>query len=358
MHSVNRNTTDNNSGKVVVIIPAFNPTLKLLQMVDNLIEVQFTDIVIVDDGSTTADSRTVFKLCEEQHEIKVLRHAVNQGKGRAIKTGINYVLNVKQNVAGVITVDADGQHHVKDVLKCVSELRRLKPNANCIVLGCRDFEAEEVKIPFRSRFGNACTKWVLRYLCNIHVGDSQTGLRAIPYHLLPKLMAVSGEKYEYETNMLLELVDEGIKLKEVEISAVYEDNNSGSHFNPITDSIKIYSIIIKYSLASILSVVLDNFTFILLTPYCSNIWMMILASRTVAAISNFCINKKFVFKKNGESCIQVFRYIALLLVSGTLSATILSVADTVFDINIIYLKLIVETFLYFLNFYVQKNFVF
>ena len=358
MCSVNMDEPINKMNRVVVIIPAYNPNQKLLQLVDDLIKDQLTDIVIIDDGSTVTDSQRILELCEERQEIKVLRHTVNQGKGRAIKTGINYVLNDMQNAMGIITVDADGQHHINDVQKCILELRRLEMNADCIVLGCRNFKAEEVKIPLRSRMGNICTKWVLRYLCNIHVRDSQTGLRAIPYRLLPKLMSIQGEKYEYETNMLLELVDDGVILKEVEISTVYEDNNSSSHFNPIVDSHKIYSIIFKYSLASILSVVVDNFTFIVMKSICSNIWMMIFISRAVAAILNFCINKKLVFKKNGSARSQILRYIMLLLASGTLSAMILSIADAMLDINIIFLKLMIETLLYFLNFYVQKNFVF
>lgn len=343
---------------ILILIPALNPDEKLINLIKELVDTGYQEIVVVNDGSKSS-STEIFE------EVKFLgaavtSHCTNLGKGRAIKTGINYILNNYPECTGVVTVDADGQHRIADIQKCADKLEE-KHKDNSIILGCRQFVNQaDVKVPFRSRLGNICTRYILRYLCNLHVIDSQTGLRGIPFHLLSRLMTISGERYEYEMNMLLDLADEGTNFVEVPIETVYEDNNSISHFNPLADSVKIYTVIIKYSMASLLSAVLDNLTFALLTlsPYHMSIWAMTFIGRTISAIFNFSINKKVVFKRSEGLWGQAFRYVCLLIISGSISAFFVNAMHAAFAINIILVKLIVETILYFVNFYVQKNFVF
>ena len=145
---------------------------------------------------------------------------------------------------------------------------------------------------------------------------------------------------------------------EVPIETVYENGNNTSHFNPIRDSIKIYTMIIKYSLSSLLSALIDNLIFLTLSFYSTNIYMMTFISRAVTAVFNFLINKKIVFHRKGNILRQSMEYICLLIISGTISALCVSFLHNVFNINVILLKLIIELILYFFNFYIQKNIVF
>lgn len=340
--------------KVIAVIPAFNPDKVLINIVNGLIQNGFEKIVIINDGS--AEDNNVFMLLKTNREVEILKHAVNLGKGRALKTAFNYILNHFSQYQGVITIDADGQHRISDIQKCTEHLEAHYMDTG-IILGCRQFEKSR-QVPFRSRFGNLCTKQILRYLCNIRVSDSQTGLRGIPMHLLPAFMSVIGEGYEYETNMLLKLAEMNGKIEEVQIEAVYENNNNTSHFNPVMDSVKIYAIIFKYSLASIMSAMIDNLTFICLRSYVNNIYAMTFMSRAAAAVFNFTINKKIVFQKKGHVIRQSVKYVCLLAVSGSISAFFVSVFHKLLHINIVLLKFFVELILYFLNFYMQKNFIF
>lgn len=343
-------------GKYIIVIPAYNPENTVVDIVKELLDAGFGKVVIVDDGSTSGND--IFDVINNMANTKVLRHCVNQGKGRALKTAINYVLSCCEDYRGIVTVDADGQHKTEDIKACARVL-----NEDCtrraIVLGCRSFSGEEVKIPFRSKFGNVCTKNVLRYLCNIRISDSQTGLRGIPMNLLPEFLAIKGERYEYEMNMLLYAVENKVYMQEVSIETVYENNNKTSHFNPLKDSLKIYMTIAKYSFASIISVVLDNAVFIIGGTYTNNIWLLTFCGRFVSAITNFTMNKQLVFKKEGDWAKCAIKYLCLVVVSGVLSALCVSSISTFLPkVNIIIVKLFVETLLFFLNFYFQKNVVF
>ena len=74
---------------------------------------------------------------------------------------------------------------------------------------------------------------------NIRLGDTQTGLRAVPASLLPSLVKVEGERYDYELRQLTQVLAR-YGLVEVPNQTVYLDGNRGSHFNPLLDSMIVY----------------------------------------------------------------------------------------------------------------------
>lgn len=231
----------------VVILPSLNPDEKMLATVEALIDKGFKDIVVVDDGSK-AECKKFFEKANEHEEVTLLTHEVNKGKGRAMKTAFAYIYENRKDISGVITVDGDGQHLPKDVAACV---RRMEKIGDRVVLGVRDFSAKGV--PSRSKFGNNLTKGIFRLFLGIKVSDTQTGLRAIPYKYLPIMCKIEGERYEYETNQLIMIKKEKIKMSEVVIDTVYIDENESSHFHPIKDSARIYKIIFKHIGKSIAS---------------------------------------------------------------------------------------------------------
>lgn len=224
-------------GDIVIIIPSYNPDEKLVSLVDELVDYGFEKMVVVNDGSSP-ESLVYFDKVAEKKECKLLVHEKNMGKGCALKTAFSYCIGMKE-CCGVITVDGDGQHLPKDIMACVEAMRQ---DNKKVVLGARDFSSKNV--PFKSKFGNEITKMVFRVVCGIRLSDTQTGLRGIPMQYLKQVAAYQGERYEYETNMLLKMKQDGIEWQEVKISTVYLDNNERSHFNPIKDSWKIYKTIL------------------------------------------------------------------------------------------------------------------
>src|SRR5512146_1147030 len=96
--------------RLAVVIPAYRPSAGLVELVRNLTEKRLPAIVVVDDGSGP-EFRETFDRVAEFPTVRLLRHAINLGKGAALKTAFNFVLCEYPELTGVVTADADGQHH-------------------------------------------------------------------------------------------------------------------------------------------------------------------------------------------------------------------------------------------------------
>ena len=256
--------------RFIALIPAYEPDVKILGLTDELREKGF-DIVVVDDGSGPEYEQIFGELAEG---ATVLTHAANLGKGAALRTGLEYInkymaysetvltvsgaVSVSGRDAVIVTVDADGQHLPDDVLR-VAEIAASRPDA--LVLGSRDLDED---VPARSRLGNTVTRHVYSAVTGVHVHDTQTGLRAFHRSMIPRLLEIEGDRYEYEINMLMLLAADGVPIIEERIETVYEDNNSCSHFRTLRDSLRVYKEILKFSASSLASFVIDYCMYALL----------------------------------------------------------------------------------------------
>ena len=222
--------------KVVPIIPALNPDDRLINLVLELIENKFKKIIIVNDGSENND---IFSELEKNDECIVLTHDYNKGKGCALKTAFSYYKeNLIDDYVGVVTMDADGQHKVEDVVKISNVLK----DNNMFILGTRLFNTKET--PTRNKFGNRLTSNVFKKLYGVSLKDTQTGLRGIPNHLIDLHLETHGEHFEYEINALIDLVKSYEKIIQIDIETVYlDDSNKKSNFKMFNDSFKIYKIL-------------------------------------------------------------------------------------------------------------------
>lgn len=313
-------------------------------------------MIVVDDGSGK-EYRHIFSEIARTPGCEVVHHWINLGKGRALKSGFNAAMpyiEADKEIIGVLTCDADGQHTVSDLCK-VAEVMRKVPDA--LVLGCRDFSRKG--IPFRSRFGNRISCVLYRWLCGVNVSDTQTGLRGLPRDFIPTACVINGEGYEYETNMLIVANNamEG-NFVEVPIKTIYENNNESSHFNPLLDSIKIYVVLLKYTLSSMLSTIIDYVVFILSFNQGFSVLPATYLARSVAGLVNYKINKTVVFKYKENNLKPFFSYILLVIFSGAISALAIEYLHVLFGINVPVLKVIVEMLLFFFNYYIQSTYIF
>ena len=106
----------------------------------------------------------------------------------------------------------------------------MKEHPDDIVFGCRNFD--EKQVPTRNKMGNKITAWVFKAFFGMQISDAQTGLRGFPRKYLKELIDVEGERYEYESNMLMYMSEENIPFSEISIQTVYSDDNSGSDTRP------------------------------------------------------------------------------------------------------------------------------
>lgn len=233
--------TTSGAGRYAVLIPAYNPDQRLVEIVAEL-GAMAGPVVVVDDGSAAA-SWPVFDQISRREAVTLLRHEVNRGKGSAIKTGLGHIARTRPDLHGVVLMDADGQHAVED-LRRVGDL--LEPNDRRLVIGVRSEVA--ARAPLRSRLGNAAIGFLFARLTGRRLLDTQTGLRAIPSSLFPDFLALAGTRYEYEMEMLCFCCARGIPIVETPIETRYLDDNRASHFNPPVDSSKIVWALLRYGL--------------------------------------------------------------------------------------------------------------
>ncbi|MGN0165730.1 MAG: glycosyltransferase [Lachnospiraceae bacterium] len=351
--------------KATIILPSLNPDEKMVHTVEGLLSEGFDDIVVVDDGSSE-EHKKYFEEVKAFKGVEVLVHEVNKGKGRAMKTAFEYIMNNRSEISGVVTVDGDGQHLPKDIRACVEAMEREKDK---VVLGVRDFSGPEV--PSRSKFGNNLTKAVFRFACGIKISDTQTGLRAIPFKYLPLMVSIEGERYEYETNQLLVMKKQNIQMYEVVIDTVYIDDNSSSHFNPIKDSIKIYKVIFKFIASSLCSFLVDTVLFTVInlllavTDMSSELRLLIATggARLVSSLVNYTMNRKVVFESKDSVGSSLPKYYILCVCQAAVSyGLVWLLADVVLGLNGSLLetlvKFIVDMCLFFISFQIQQRWVF
>ncbi len=225
--------------EIAVIIPAWQPDQRLVELLEELRASGITHLVVVNDGSSPrVDS--VFRAVAAVEGVTLCRHEHNLGKGRALKTAFRHVLATMPNVKAVVTADADGQHLPADILRVAWQLARTPDRA---ALGVRGFTGN---VPFRSRWGNALTGQVFALVTGYPVSDTQTGLRGLPLRMLPELLRLPGERYEYEMVMLAHLcqADENAPV-EVPIATVYLEGNRSSHFDPLRDPLRVYGALFR-----------------------------------------------------------------------------------------------------------------
>jgi glycosyltransferase involved in cell wall biosynthesis len=356
--------------RYIALIPAYEPDEKIKGLADELLEKGF-DIVIVDDGSGP-DFAALFE--ELSQKATVLTHVINRGKGAALKTGLNYINKYMaytesvltpagaETVSGrdavIVTVDADGQHLPDDVQR-VAEISARRRDA--LVLGSRALGED---IPVRSRFGNTVTRHVYSAATGVRIHDTQTGLRAFHRSLIPRLLKIEGDRYEYEINMLMQLAAEGVPIIEERIETVYEDNNSGSHFRTVRDSFRVYKEILKFSASSLASFAIDYGMYALLLAatgaagIANGLVISNIGARIVSGTANYAMNRKLVFKSRtgfAKSAVQYFLLAAFILAGNTI---VLSTLAGTLGINRFAAKLITEVIFFAISWTVQKYVIF
>ncbi len=335
---------------MIVLIPSYEPTEKLIQVISELKKHSFIKIVIVDDGNK--DKYEDIFATAWNLECIVLKHNANEGKGAALKTGFKYILSnfPKENV---VCADSDGQHTTIDILKIAQEIDEASSE---MVLGVRKFEGS---VPLKSRIGNSITAFLFNVATKIRISDTQTGLRGYPYTMLPWLLSIEGTRFEYEFNLLLKAKLVDISIKQVPFKTVYENNNKGTHFNPIKDSIKIYLPLFKFTLSSFSSAIIDFSLLFLFQAIIKNLFFSVVFARLISSIYNYSINKYLVFKaKSIKSLQSAPKYFGLVLIIMLLNYSLLLFMTAVLYIPSVIAKIATELILFLISYTVQRKIIF
>jgi glycosyltransferase involved in cell wall biosynthesis len=208
--------------KICILIPAYNAqqTLGLVLKEVGLLGI---DTIIVDDGSTD-ETRKVASECR----VLVLEHPHNLGKGAALRTGFQYILQKEYGI--VITLDADGQHNPSEIPFLLKVFQGIKPD---ILIGSRGHEFGQM--PFLRRFWNRLGAKAVARLCHADITDSQSGFRLIRTEILRKI-DLTTSRFETELELLIKACKIGFSVLSLPIKSQKIDGTGSSHFRPVADT--------------------------------------------------------------------------------------------------------------------------
>lgn len=333
-----------------VLIPAYQPDARLPRLILELHRADpSTKIVVVDDGSGQKFS-DIFE-ASATAGAHVISYEHNRGKGYALREGFTWI----RDVAGdspecVVTADADGQHTLNDIFR----VGRTCTDTGTSVLGVREFVGH---VPARSRIGNTATSALFWLATGWKLKDTQTGLRAFPVALLPALLKVQGDRYEYELRVLLHLAKFRHPVTQISIETIYEAGNPTSHFRPFQDSARIWAPLLKFAASSGVATVIDYVLVLVLNALTGALFFPVIAARLVSASVNFAMNRR-VFEATGVPLRRsALRYAALAVAVVAGSYTMLAVLTGI-GIPLWIAKIIADTTMYLVSYSAQSRYVF
>lgn len=212
-------------------------------------------------------------------------------------------------------------------------------------------------VPFRSKFGNDATAFAFRLATGVRLPDTQTGLRAFPAGDLHWLLAVPGDRYEYELSVLLKAAESGLPFIQHPIRTIYEEGNATSHFRPLRDSARIYAPLVKFSASSLVGAVVDYLGVIGLHALIGGLLVPVVAARVISAGVNFALNRRVFRARRGTVMRTAVKYAALAL--GVLVASYVALkAALALGLALWLAKPIVDVALYVASYRIQRSWVF
>ena len=333
-----------------VLIPAYQPDARLPRLILELHRADpSTKIVVVDDGSGQKFS-DIFEAAATAG-AHVISYGNNRGKGYALREGFTWIRHSAGNPQEcVVTADADGQHTLNDIFR----VGRTCTDTGTSVLGVREFVGH---VPARSRIGNTATSALFWLATGWKLKDTQTGLRAFPVALLPALLEIQGDRYEYELRVLLHLAKFRQPVTQISIETIYEAGNPTSHFRPLQDSARIWAPLLKFAASSGVATVIDYVLVLLLNSLTGALFFPVVAARLVSASVNFALNRR-VFEATGVPLRRsALRYAALAVAVVAGSYTMLAVLTGI-GMPLWIAKIIADTTMYLVSYSAQSRYVF
>ena len=197
---------------VTVIVPAFNEARTIEQVLRRLAELELDcEILVVDDGSSDQTAEIVGGLEAEITGLRLIVHERNQGKGAAVRTGINAS-------AGdfVMIQDADLEYDPSDIAKLLAPLFS---GAADVVYGTRfrGGGAQRAHLFWHS-VGNRFLTLLTNVLYNTTISDMEVGYKAFDGNLIRSIKLVSND-FAFEPEVTAKVLrQKNVRLFEVAIS--------------------------------------------------------------------------------------------------------------------------------------------
>jgi glycosyltransferase involved in cell wall biosynthesis len=207
-----------------VVIPSYNEAATVCEVAARARR-QCPNVIVVDDGSVDGTAQALAGL-----DVTVLRNDENRGKAGSLTRGFDHAL--AHGAAGVITLDADGQHAPEEI---PSFLEQTVQYPAAFIIGAR--RRDQRQASFWRYAANRIADFWIGWAAGRPIEDSQSGFRLYPARLLRAVTIPHGrrESFVYESEILIEAARQGFDLRHVIVSATPRSGPSPSHFRPLAD---------------------------------------------------------------------------------------------------------------------------
>lgn len=201
--------------KPFIVIAAYNEEKSIGNVLEGLAREGYTEVVVVDDGSSDATRQVVQETVHRLNmPTRLVSHVVNRGQGAALKTGIDYALNQGADI--IVTFDADGQHNPKEIAQLVAPIQKKEV---AVTLGSR-FLQKKSSIPVVKRAvlkGGILFTWIFS---GKKLTDTHNGFRALSRKAAEQIQ-IRQDRMEHASEIIDEICRKNIPFKEVPVTITY-----------------------------------------------------------------------------------------------------------------------------------------
>lgn len=216
---------------VAALIPAYFEARRIADVARRTCA-QLDQVLVVDDGSTDGTEAEAKKTAAQ-----VIRHAQNQGKGAAIKTGLRE-LTGREGIQYVLVLDGDGQHLPEEIPAFLAEANRSGAE---MIVGNRMSDTRTM--PWVRRLTNRTMSTMISGLVGQSVPDTQCGFRMFSRALAVAFLESASSKFDFETEMLAMTGRRGCRIAAAPISTIYGDEKSKIH--PVRDTVRFFKLMAR-----------------------------------------------------------------------------------------------------------------
>ena len=227
--------------RTAAVIPAYQDEKHIGEIVRRTRE-RLDHVLVVDDGSSDHTAQRTREAAAE-----VIVHDKNRGKGEAIKTGLGRWLaaagpsggGLDREVTWVSLLDSDGQHLPEEIDRFMAAA--VSATQPTFFIGNR--MSNLTGMPFIRRVVNRYMSKRISRLCGQKIPDTQCGFRMLNRQLIPELLG-GGDRFDYETEVLIIASRKGYEIESVPITTVYSDQVS--KIRPLRDAIRFFKLMWRY----------------------------------------------------------------------------------------------------------------
>lgn len=195
--------------RLSVIVPAYNEEKTIKQILTSLLkQKKVYEVIVVDDKSKDKTGKIAKNISSKK--LRVISHAKNQGKGKAIQTGLSAVTGNY-----VLIQDADLEYDPREIPLLLEPIENGRAD---VVFGSRFFGAH-TNMFYWHYVGNKVLNFLVNVLYDTTLSDMETCYKVIPTNIMRSL-SLREHDFRIEPEITCKLLRQGVRILEVPITYV------------------------------------------------------------------------------------------------------------------------------------------